>query len=542
INNEPYTFTHENAQEFLTAARAAYPSGIPDRKSFFELGMACAELVVVHGWPEREVRKILDEICSEPKDANTDNNDAEWQNYLSGTRGKVKQGERVLSHRSVFAKARENGWQPMIEAAPNWLESMNNRFFVAPYSTTVAVFRISADTSTPLKSDAFKLLLANKSVEVATPNGTKKAPIADAWLKHTSRREYSGVGFWPSAQAPVGYFNFWQGWPVQPVYGDVSPALEHINQVICNEDKNLFNYIIGWLAYCVQHPNEPGYVALVIMGGRGTGKSMFAEWIKLMFGRYAMSVAKGELLTGQFTGHLEKMVLMVAEEAFWAGDKAAENALKHVITGTTLSIHPKGFTPYDAPNYLHVIMTSNEEWVVPAGVDERRFAVCTVSESRKGDVAYFKSLANWASDGGIAALLDYLLKYDLQGFNVRTPPDSKGLRSQKIMSLDPAARWIMSRLEIGALVGDEWKQETSASSMVSNFCDHQHLNAYERRRAETQLGNTVRKIFPEVKKVRLRSSGVRGYVYRLGVDSLQEARTMFEKYVGMDGLDWGDDE
>lgn len=450
----------------------------------------------------------------------------------------------IITHLTILKKARENGWKPKVQTdeTPEWLHTMNENHFVAPYSNTVAVFRKQDDVYIPLRSEAFKLLYSNKTVEVQSSIGSKRTPIADAWLKHQNRREYSGVGFWPAVNAPSGKFNKWQGWNVVPSHGDVSPALNHIKKVICNNDQSLYAFVIGWLANCVQHPNEQGHVALVIMGGRGTGKTMFAEWIKSIFGRHSMSIANSKLLTGDFTGHLEELVLLVAEEAFWAGDKAAENSLKHAITGTTLTVHHKGFAPYDAPNYLHVIMTSNEEWVIPAGVDERRFAVCTVSDIHKGDVEYFKNLALWASNGGISALLEYLLNYDLTGFNVRTPPDTEGLRNQKMMSLDPTTRWIIHRLEVGAFVGNEWKQDVSANAMVNSLCEHQQLNTYDRRRAETLLGSTLRKIFMGLKKIRQRTGNTRETLYRIPVTNINEARELFEKFMGIDGWCWGDDE
>ena len=80
---EPYPFTLENALEFLSAAKAAYPNGLPDRSTYFELGMALAELVVVHKWPKIEARKILDEVGSKPAEANRANNDIEWANFLT---------------------------------------------------------------------------------------------------------------------------------------------------------------------------------------------------------------------------------------------------------------------------------------------------------------------------------------------------------------------------------------------------------------------------------------------------------------------------
>lgn len=110
-----------------------------------------------------------------------------------------------------------------------------------------------------------------------------------------------------------------------------------------------------------------------------------------------------------------------------------------------------------------------------------------------------------------------------------------------MMSLDPITRWIMHRLEVGAMIGSEWKQEASASLMVNNLCEHQQLNIHERRRAETVLGNTLRRIFAGTTKYRKRVGNTRENVYLFPVATLMEARLMFEKFIGFDGHNWGED-
>lgn len=541
-STELYQHTDEHVSEFYSASNFVFPNGIPDRQSFYELGMSLAELVVRHQWPEIDARKVLDDICSKPQGADQSKNDVEWRSYIDGTYAKIKAGEPIRGYKTLYQEAKSLGWVCKSEALPAWLMSMNDNFFVAPFSSTVAIFRKNNDTWTPLNNDAFSLLLENKFESVETNEGTKNIAITPLWRKHPNRRQYDGVGFWPDRPAPKGSFNLWQGWPIPPVKGDASPALNHIHRLICNGDDALFKWVIQWCAHCVQKPNEQGHVALIVVGARGIGKTMFAEWMKAMFGRYSMTITNGNLLTGSFTGHLEKCVLMVAEEAFWAGDKAAENALKHVITGKTLTIHHKGFAPYDAPNYLHLMMTSNEDWVIPAGVDERRFCVCNVSSERKGDKPYFDALGNWEKNGGIAALLDYLLRYDIKTFEINKPPDTAGLREQKIMSMSSVQRWILYRLEIGGMTGIKWQVEESASLMVTNFCLHQHLNIHEERRAQTQLGMTLRKIFPNVTKGRPRTkNGMREQVYIFSETTISEAREAFEIYASLTGYNWGDD-
>ena len=68
-------------------------------------------------------------------------------------------------------------------------------------------------------------------------------------------------------------------------------------------------------------------------------------------------------------------MLLQADEAYWAGAKSSEGALKDLLTNDTITIERKGVDAYTAPNYTRVLFTSNDDFVVPASLDERRFAV-----------------------------------------------------------------------------------------------------------------------------------------------------------------------
>ena len=113
------------------------------------------------------------------------------------------------------------------------------------------------------------------------------------------------------------------------------------------------------------------------------------------------------------------MSLLVADESFWAGDHKMEGALKRLITEPTLTIEPKGVDSFSMPNCLHIVMLSNEDWVVPAGMDARRFAVLEVSANRIGDTAYFKRLWGEVHGDGPNGMLHDLLSMDLQEWHPR---------------------------------------------------------------------------------------------------------------------------
>jgi hypothetical protein len=125
---------------------------------------------------------------------------------------------------------------------------------------------------------------------------------------------------------------------------------------------------------------------------------------------------------------------LFADEAFFAGDRSHESILKALITEETLLIEPKGVDPFPVRNCVHLIMSSNSDWVIPAGADARRYFVLNVCDDRIQDHAYFAAIVQEMDNGGREALLYYLLHRDLSGFNVRIVPQTKALAEQKTHS------------------------------------------------------------------------------------------------------------
>ena len=154
-------------------------------------------------------------------------------------------------------------------------------------------------------------------------------------------------------------------------------------------DQEAFEYILNWTAWALQNPGKPAEVVLVFKGGRGTGKGLFGRVLRDVFGQHGRHISSATHLAGRFNAHFADTAFLFADEAFWPGDKSAEGSLKRMITEPTLFIERKGVDAYEVANALKIMMASNEAWVVPAGMDERRFAVFEVSEEFKQSAEYF---------------------------------------------------------------------------------------------------------------------------------------------------------
>ena len=192
----------------------------------------------------------------------------------------------------------------------------------------------------------------------------KKQRLGDAWFNHPDRRQYNGIVFNPK-RTPEGYYNIWKGFATEPQEGDCSLYLKHIDENIANGDKAVYDYIIAWMAQTIQHPDVLVGVAIVMRGAMGVGKGVFVEHFGKLFGRHYMLLNDSGLLTGKFNGHMKDKCLLFADEAFWAGDKAAEGKLKSMITESTINVEMKGKDAYSIKNNLHMIFATNNDWAAP---------------------------------------------------------------------------------------------------------------------------------------------------------------------------------
>ena len=152
---------------------------------------------------------------------------------------------------------------------------------------------------------------------------------------------------------------------------------------------------------------------------------------------------------GRFNQHLRNAIFLFADEAFFAGDVANVGTLNALITEPLLTIEGKGKDLVVTPNLLHVLMASNEDWVVPAKGDARRFFVLDVADHAQGDKAYFRTIQDQLNNGGYEAMLYDMLQCDLSDFDHRSAPQTTALQEQRQHSLDTVTAWWQDVLDRG---------------------------------------------------------------------------------------------
>jgi len=390
----------------------------------------------------------------------------------------------------------------------------------------------------------FKSHYANRKVSV----GKQLKTVGELWLSHPERRSYEGVTFNPNG-ASEGYYNLFQGFPVEPARGDCGLYLDHIQNNICKGDEDLYEYVINWMADAIQNPGRRPGVALVIRGKQGVGKGVFVNEFRRLFGPHGIQVTQSSHLVGNFNAHLRDKLIVFADEAFWAGDKRAEGVLKALVTEDTMPIEMKGVDVQNAPNFVRLIMASNNDWVVPASVDQRRFVVMEAGNARMQDSSYFKALRDQMEQGGRQALMQFLLDRDLSGVELRRIPRTDALAEQQLRSLDSVGQWLYAALDAGGFeeqgaggVADfrpwpEFLQITEVHACYLFYCKR---HSYPRPVLSSALGKRLNELLPSIKKRRITIGKGRKNAYLF--TSLDNARDEFVKVNRLTSIRWAEDE
>lgn len=413
------------------------------------------------------------------------------------------------------------------------LMEMNEEYFTTFVGGRIRVVRERKDEDLEfLDPGSFEKFFSNQQIKVG--ENRDGAPVYKKkgkwWMEHPQRRSYrGGLIFEPEQEEKDDQYNSWAGFSVQPEEGSLHERyLEHIHEQICERSETVYQYVIAWMARVIQSPASQSETALVLKGKEGTGKNSFVLGLSQILKRHFFETPNANHFVGNFNYHLRDKVLVHANEAFYAGDRKHEAALKMLITEPTLPIERKGVDVQQAPNYVHLIMSSNSEWVVPAGPDSRRFLVLEVSENKKGDSEYFRLMKKDLYAGGFANLLHYLWTLDISSYQVRSVPNTKALAHQRIQSMGDIEQWWMYCLARGHVTtaNTDWEEEIVVDEAWIDFREENKNSRITRQ----NFSRVMTKMVPKIKRERRQIEHSKRYFYIL--PSLEECRDLFDRVMG----------
>ena len=265
-----------------------------------------------------------------------------------------------------------------------------------------------------------------------------------AWAEHPDRIivRVEQVGFDPTGRDKNITCNLWAGWPTTPQAGQCTRLLELL-RYMCSADTHpdmLYNWVLRWLAYPLQHPGAKMKTTLVLHGPQGTGKNMFFEALMSIYGKYGRIIDQGAI-EDKFNDWASRKLFLIADEVVARSDLYhIKNKLKAFITGEWIRINPKNMNAYDERNHVNVVFLSNEIMPVVLEEDDRRHVVIWTPDKLAAE--FYRAVSAEIESGGSAALHDYLLNVDLGDFSPASPPPMTVAKDDLItLGLDSTSRF-----------------------------------------------------------------------------------------------------
>ncbi|MBS0254013.1 MAG: hypothetical protein JSS36_02085 [Proteobacteria bacterium] len=351
-------------------------------------------------------------------------------------------------------------------------EELNHHVFVRHYGDKPMVIHWADNGEMTIQSPAaFAISNMDRFMAVLDPETgeLKRQSLAKAWLRHPTTPRYDRAEFLPGVtDTPPDILNLWRGWPCRDDITDDSEGepweceryLNHMRENVCGGDHRVFWYLLGWMADALQNPHRTSEVAIVLRGPQGSGKTLWAKLFMELFAPHTLTLDKPDHLTGSFNRHLQDKCVVFADEAFFAGNRQHAATLKTLITDDQIFIHPKGVDGFMAKKLFRLIIASNDEHVVRAEVDDRRYLVLNVDagpNNQNGD--YFGAIADEWHSGGMVALFRWLRgaywrkMLDAGVWDVRARPMTAALQEQKNLSLPKPQLVVQNMLRDGDVPG-----------------------------------------------------------------------------------------
>ena len=238
----------------------------------------------------------------------------------------------------------------------------------------------------------------------------------DFWRESCEKRKFTKVVF-TSKKTP--HMNLFNGFGVEP---DASKScqliLQHINEVICANDRCAAEAMLNLIAWQIQNIGKPSRTIVSLYSEeQQVGKGVLLENLLLpIYGLSGFMTSDKESCLGRFNDALRGKSFLFLDEAAYAKDRRLADRLKGLAVASSIPIESKGVPVITMPSGVNIWMATNHKEVASIETHDCRYWVLEVSSHRVGDHEYFAALAQEIDNGGKEAFLAMMLDRDVSAF------------------------------------------------------------------------------------------------------------------------------
>lgn len=147
--------------------------------------------------------------------------------------------------------------------------------------------------------------------------------------------------------------------------------------IMCSHRPWLTEYVLSWMAFCVQKPGVKIRHAVLFKGIEGDGKTFMASALAKVMGQVNVKTISPTVLGTDFSDWAFGACIGVLEEIRMAGHNRHDiyNRLKPMITNDTIPVHPKGKAEINVANTMNYFAFTNHNDALPLSDTDRRWLV-----------------------------------------------------------------------------------------------------------------------------------------------------------------------
>lgn len=269
-----------------------------------------------------------------------------------------------------------------------------------------------------VKISAMKLAFGSKAVNV--------------WLARPSRRmvDLEDLVFEPGVEVGPHQINMFRGLSLEPVAcdsEDVAPMLRLLRHLCAtsadtaDEVDAIVEWVLRWMALPLQQVGTKMQTALIFHGPQGTGKNLFFDAWRDLFGEYGKTIGQTEI-EDKYNEWISCKLAFVANEVVSRQEMYhRKDALKMIVT------EEKGFpirgmhmaTRWER-NAANIVFLSNQRIPLALEDGDRRHMV--VYTPMAADDELYLAVRDFLRADGLRKWLHYLMTYPLGDFGQHTKP------------------------------------------------------------------------------------------------------------------------
>jgi hypothetical protein len=320
-----------------------------------------------------------------------------------------------------------------------------------------------------------------------------KDPV-NFWLAGRDRRmvDQDNVVFDPTGKAQLpDHVNLFYGMQLAPDRSKPCQKILELLNHLCNEEEAVFEWVLKWIAYPLQHPGAKMESAIVMHGEEGLGKNFFWKVVSFIYRDYATVITQNEL-ESQFNTWSSRKLFMVANEVVSRSElREHKGRLKNYITETELQINEKLLPLRTERNHMNFVFLSNETQPLALDRTDRRYLVIwtpPVAQPKE----FYDAVGDELDGGGAAGLYAHLLAMDLEDFNEHTKPILTEAK-RNLIEISKAAPELFYDQWAGGLLPVRFISALAAD-LYRSFTKWCSINGEKHPPSETKFGSAMRRL------------------------------------------------